>query len=131
MRSWMRQTFSTHLELQDLFIRYVFFFFFFFVFFSMWYMLFDLWFIKLFQKRSGRGKLLLSNRFFKFSYLFLFFSFQFLVDEWQKETKQNLMEDEVPVENLELYNQHVLAVLYYLGSTESLASVCSRYYVLL
>lgn len=62
-------------------------------------------------------------------FIFIFsvkLSFQFLVDEWQKETKQNLMEDEVSLENLEFYNQHVLAVLYYLGSTESLASVCSR-----
>ncbi|XP_042879633.1 uncharacterized protein LOC122258024 [Penaeus japonicus] len=53
--------------------------------------------------------------------------YQFLVDEWQKEAKENLMEDEVQVENFELYSQHVLAVLYYLGSTESLASVCSRF----
>ncbi|XP_042212091.1 protein ANTAGONIST OF LIKE HETEROCHROMATIN PROTEIN 1-like isoform X2 [Homarus americanus] len=53
--------------------------------------------------------------------------YQFLVGEWQKEVVEKMVEAGVPVAELEQFEQHVLAALYYLGSAENIASASSRF----
>ncbi|XP_042205525.1 protein ANTAGONIST OF LIKE HETEROCHROMATIN PROTEIN 1-like isoform X2 [Homarus americanus] len=53
--------------------------------------------------------------------------YEFLVGEWQHEVAERLMKEGVPVAELDQYKQHVLAALYYFGSTEKLAPASERF----
>ncbi|KAK8735218.1 hypothetical protein OTU49_005566 [Cherax quadricarinatus] len=53
--------------------------------------------------------------------------YQFLVREWQKEVAESLKLEGVPVSELDQYQQHVLAALYYLGSSENVAPASERF----